>query len=59
VQAIFEDEDVPAQEQAFIDANAEFFGSAVTGWGTPGGADAKHVSRLDVPLVRDFPARAG
>ena len=54
VQAIFEDVDVPAQEQAFVKANAEFFGESITGWGAPGGADARHISRLDVPLVRNF-----
>src|SRR5689334_359941 len=54
VQAIYEDEDVPAAEQAFISANAEFFAPTVTGWGAPGGADPRHVSRLDAQLVRDF-----
>jgi NAD-dependent dihydropyrimidine dehydrogenase PreA subunit len=56
VQAIYEDVDVPGEEELFIAANAEFFGPAVTGWGTPGGADAAHVSKLDVPLVRDYAA---
>ena len=60
VQAIFEDVDVPAAEAPFVAANAEFFADAVTGWGSPGGADARHASALDVPLVRDFvPERAG
>ena len=60
VQAIFEDVDVPAVERPFIDANVEFFGATVTGWGAPGGVDAQHVSRLDAPLVRDFvPAKGG
>jgi ferredoxin len=56
VQAIYEDVDVPREEASFIAANAEFFGPSVTGWSVPGGADALHVSLLDVPLVRDFPA---
>jgi ferredoxin len=60
VQAIFEDADVPAEEEAFIAANAEFFSEGVTGWGSPGGADAGHRSRLDTPLVSGFvvPARS-
>ena len=32
VQAIYEDVDVPAAEQAFVATNAEFFGDEVTGW---------------------------
>jgi hypothetical protein len=35
----------------FERANAEFFGPAITGWGSPGGADSAHVSALDHPLV--------
>ena len=54
VQAIYEDVDVPTTEQAFIEANAEFFGEKVTGWGAPGGADANHKTTLDVPLVRGY-----
>jgi ferredoxin len=54
VHAIYEDVDVPGEEEAFIEANAQFFGSTVTGWGIPGGADARHVTTLDVPLVRQF-----
>jgi len=56
VQAIFEDVDVPGEEEAFIEANVEFFGPGVTGWGAPGGADAEHVTKSDVSLVRDFVA---
>ena len=54
MQAIYEDVDVPGEEEAFIVANVEFFGPGVTGWGAPGGAGPAHVSALDVSLVRDF-----
>ena len=57
VQAIYEDVDVPGEEELFIAANAEFFGASVTGWGMPGGVTPKYVSPLDVPLVRDHPAK--
>jgi NAD-dependent dihydropyrimidine dehydrogenase PreA subunit len=57
VQAIYEDIDVPLAEQPFVDANTEFFGTGVTGWGAPGGVTPSYVSKLDTPLVRDFPAR--
>ncbi len=54
VQAIYEDCDVPGEEELFIAANTEFFSANVTGWGAPGGADVRHTSKLDSPLVRDF-----
>ncbi len=57
VQAIYEDVDVPGDEEEFIAANAEFFGTDVTGWGMPGGVSPKYVSTLDVSLVRDHPAK--
>ena len=53
VQAIYADDELPAAETAFRAANAEFFGPAVTGWGAPGGADARHVSALDHPEVAE------
>ena len=37
--------------RAFELANAEFFGPAITGWGSPGGADSAHVSAIDYRLV--------
>jgi len=43
--------------ELFIAANAEFFSPGVTGWGMPGGVTPKYVSPLDVPLVRDHPAK--
>ena len=51
VDAIYAGGDLPENERAFERANAEFFGSVVTGWGSPGGADSAHVSALDHPLV--------
>jgi ferredoxin len=51
VDAIYADDDLPENERDFGRANAEFFGQAVTGWGSPGGADAGHISLLDHPLV--------
>ena len=55
VQAIYEDVDVPTAEQPFVAANTEFFGDGVTGWRAPGGVTPAYVSKLDTPLVRDFP----
>jgi NAD-dependent dihydropyrimidine dehydrogenase PreA subunit len=51
VDAIFAGDDLPESELGFQRANAEFFGPAVTSWGSPGGADPAHVSALDHPLV--------
>jgi ferredoxin len=51
VDAIFAVADLPENERGFERANAEFFASAVTGWGAPGGADSSYVSALDRPLV--------
>jgi NAD-dependent dihydropyrimidine dehydrogenase PreA subunit len=38
VAAIFEDHALPPSEAQFATINAEFFGPAVTGWGSAGGA---------------------
>jgi ferredoxin len=46
VDAICVSEDLPESERGI-----EFFGPAITGWGSPGGADSAHVSALDHPLV--------
>ena len=51
VDAIYAEAELPAHESDFRLANSEFFGQAVTDWGSPGGADARHVSGLDHPLV--------
>ncbi|HYC65746.1 MAG TPA: ferredoxin [Reyranellaceae bacterium] len=57
VNAIYKHDEVPAAEQAFTAANAEFFGPGVTGWGEPGGAGEEYKSELDAPLVRDYPRK--
>ena len=36
VDAIYAGDDLPESERAFERANAEFFASVVTGWGSPG-----------------------
>jgi Fe-S-cluster-containing hydrogenase component 2 len=51
VDAIYAEDELPEGERAFERANAEFFGSGVPGWGSPGGADSAHVSALDHPVV--------
>ena len=51
VDAIQVSEDLPESERAFERANAEFFGTAITGWGSPSGADSAHVTPLDHPLA--------
>ena len=45
VDAIYASEDLPESERAFERANAEFFGPAITGWGSPGGTNSAHVRR--------------
>jgi Fe-S-cluster-containing hydrogenase component 2 len=61
VDAIYAGGDLPEGERAFERVNAEFFGPAITGWGSPGGADSAHISALDHPLVarRETPPRDG
>jgi NAD-dependent dihydropyrimidine dehydrogenase PreA subunit len=55
VEAIYAEDDIPEGRRTFLTANAEFFGVAVTGWGSPGGADPTHTSALDHPLVAAWP----
>jgi NAD-dependent dihydropyrimidine dehydrogenase PreA subunit len=54
VQAIYDEEDVPVGEAPFTAANAEFFTTAVTAWGAPGGAQPQFVTDRDHPLVAGF-----
>lgn len=58
VEAIFEDDATPDSEAAFAAANAEFFNTAVTGWGAPGGATPEFITTLDHPLVAQAPRRS-
>ena len=55
VDAIFAEEDLPAAELAYLAVNAEFFSAKVTGWGAPGGADARYRTGEDHPLVAAQP----
>jgi len=55
VSAIYVDDEVPASEAEFLRVNAEFFGPEVTDWGSPGGADLKHTTTLDHPVVASHP----
>ena len=59
VEAIFDEDDVPESDRAFIAANDAFFGPGATGWGAPGGYDAEVVSPLDAPLVAAWPKQPG
>jgi NAD-dependent dihydropyrimidine dehydrogenase PreA subunit len=53
VAAIFEDHALPASEAQFATINAEFFGPAVTGWGSAGGAGPRFTTTLDHPAVAE------
>lgn len=55
VAAIYPDDRLPADQQDFLRANAEFFGPGVTDWGAPGGADARHTTDKDHPLIAAWP----
>lgn len=59
VEAIFSDENLPEHEQHFLAINDEFFGPAVTGWGSPGGAGLKFIAVIDHPEVAGQPAASG
>jgi hypothetical protein len=57
VAAIHADDRLPDDQKQFAQVNAEFFGPAVTGWGSPGGADERHVTAQDHPVVGGWPRR--
>ena len=57
VAAIHADDRLPPDEARFLAVNAEFFGPMVTGWGAPGGADPRHTTTEDHPLVATWPRR--
>ena len=59
VAAIHADDRLPEDLMPWIAVNREFFGAAVTGWGRPGGADAKHTTTRDHATVAAWPKRAG
>jgi len=57
VEAIFDEDDLPAAEAGYRAVNAEFFGPAITGWRSPGGARPDHVTSADHPVVAARPVR--
>jgi NAD-dependent dihydropyrimidine dehydrogenase PreA subunit len=58
VDAIHADDRLPPELAQWTEINRAFFGPAVTGWGRPGGADAKHVTKLDHPVVAGWPTKS-
>lgn len=55
VEAIFAGDKVPDQWSAYAQANRDFFGDEVTGWGMPGGLSDTYRSDKDHPLVEAVP----
>lgn len=51
VEAIYLDDDVPAEQRAFIKINEEYFNDQVSSLGSPGGASECGVLEIDHPLV--------
>ncbi len=54
VEAIFLAEETPAEWNAFIKINAEFFEPSVTGMGDPGGAAEVGKANVDHPDVASY-----
>jgi NAD-dependent dihydropyrimidine dehydrogenase PreA subunit len=57
VAAIFADDGLPDDKKAWSEINRAFFGPEVTGWGRPGGADAKFTTDRDHPVVAGWPRK--
>jgi NAD-dependent dihydropyrimidine dehydrogenase PreA subunit len=57
VEAIFDEDNLPDTEIAYRGINAEFFGPAVTAWGSPGGAGPAHATNTDHPVVAAYSAQ--
>src|ERR1700736_1363536 len=55
VGAIHADDRLPEEQKQFERINAEFFAPGVTGFGSPGGADAQHATDKDHPVVAGWP----
>jgi len=55
VAAIHADDRLPEDEKHFAQVNAEFFGPEVSGLGSPGGADPRHATDKDHPVVAAWP----
>ena len=54
VEAIFYEDDVPAEWKQFTQINAEFFSDQVTGLGSPGGAAQVGPQEADHPTVASW-----
>lgn len=57
VGAIWEDDDMMDEDRAFILINAEYFGAAISGLGSPQGAKELGCSGIDHPSVVIHPAQ--
>jgi NAD-dependent dihydropyrimidine dehydrogenase PreA subunit len=57
VAAIHADDRLPQELEGWIAVNRDFFADEVTGWGRPGGADSRHRTELDHPVVAAWPKR--
>lgn len=55
VDAIWWDEETPAEMKHYENINREFFGPQVTDWGDPGGWSEKFTTKLDHPSVASHP----
>ena len=56
VEAIWAEDELPANSAGFAAVNAEFFGEEVTGWGRPGGLDSEFRTEKDHPVVTAWKA---
>ncbi len=54
VDAIFWDGEATDEQRVFMDVNREFFSSAVSGLGSPGGWDKSRSTEKDHPLVANY-----
>jgi NAD-dependent dihydropyrimidine dehydrogenase PreA subunit len=59
VAAIHADDRLPEDLMHWIAVNRDYFGEAVSGLGSPRGADAKTTRAIDHPIVAAWPARVG
>jgi len=57
VAAIHADDRLPPELASWIAVNRDFFGPDVTGLGRPGGAEPRHRSERDHPVVASWPKR--
>jgi NAD-dependent dihydropyrimidine dehydrogenase PreA subunit len=55
VTAIFEEADLPSEWAVYVDVEREFFGSQVSGLGSPGGAINVEPVGFDHPVVAALP----